>query len=140
MGNFTAMVVAVTFWVVVAAVVILPVYFRYLERGRMHETLRLAFERGQPIPPELIAAIQSGAVPRRPPGPERDLRNGIILLAVGLGLCGLGYGLWYGLMTVNDISAYITGGCVAGAGAIPGLIGVAYLVLWAMRRGKSVQP
>lgn len=140
MGDFTAMVVAVAFWLVVAAVIILPLYFRYLERGRMHETLRLAFERGQPIPPELIAAIQSGASARPLAGPERDLRNGIILLAWGLGLCGLGYGLWYGLMSVNDISAYITGGCVAGIGAIPGLIGVAYLLLWGLRRGKSARP
>lgn len=140
MGNFTAMVVGVTFWVVVAAVIILPLYFRYLERGRMHETLRLAFERGQPIPPELIAAIQSGPAVRTPPGPERDLRNGLILLAWGLGFCGLGYGLWYGLMSVSEISAYITGGCVAGFGAIPGLIGVAYLVLWGMRQGRSARP
>ena len=140
MGNFTGMVLGVTFWGVVAAVVIVPLYFRYLEKGRMHETLRLALERGQPIPPELIAAIQSGASVRSPPGPDRDLRRGLILLACGLGFCGLGYGLWYGLMSVNEISAYITGGSVAGFGAIPGLIGVAYLVLWGMNRGNSVRP
>jgi|ERR1700761_4827118 hypothetical protein len=135
-----SVIVPVAFFVAVAAVVIFPTYFRYLERGRMHETLRLAVERGQPIPPEFIAALQSNVTVRAPPGPERDLRNGIILLAWGLGFCGLGYGLWYGLMSVNDISAYITGGSVAGIGAIPGLIGVAYLVLWGMRRGHSARP
>ncbi|MBV8685053.1 MAG: hypothetical protein JO111_19435 [Caulobacteraceae bacterium] len=138
MGNFTGMVVGVTFWVAVVAVVVLPVYFKYLERGRMHETLRVAIERGQPIPPELISAIQS-ATARIPPGPDRDLRNGLILLAWGLGFVGLGYGLWYGLMSVNDIAAYVSGGCVAGFGAIPGLIGVAYLVLWALRRGRTAR-
>ena len=138
MGSLTGMVLGVTFWAVVAAVVILPVYFRYLEKGRMHDTLRAAIERGQPIPPELIAAIQS-ATARIPPGPERDLRNGLILLAWGLGFCGLGYGLWYGLMSVNDIAAYVSGGSVAGFGAIPGLIGIAYLVLWALRRGRAAK-
>jgi hypothetical protein len=60
----------------------------------------------------------------------------MVLLAVGLGLCGLGYGLWYGLMSVSDTAAYITGGSIAGAGAIPGLIGVAYLILWITKRGR----
>lgn len=135
-----SVIVPVAFFAAVAAVVIFPTYFRYLERGRMHETLRLAVERGQPIPPEFITALQSNVVVRPPPGPDRDLRNGIILLAWGLGFCGLGYGLWYGLMSVNDISAYITGGSVAGIGAIPGLIGVAYLVLWGMQRGRAARP
>ena len=38
-------------------------------------------------------------------------------------------------MSVADEGAYITGGSVAGAGAIPGLIGVAYLILWLTKRG-----
>jgi hypothetical protein len=131
------MVMGVVFWFFVAAVILVPIYLRYQDRQRMHETLRIAFEKGQPVPPELITALQSNIAPRRPTTPENDLRKAIILIAVGLGLCGLGYGLWYGLMSVNDIAAYVTGGSVAGAGAIPGLIGVAHLVLWAGRRGPT---
>jgi hypothetical protein len=131
------MIVGVTFWVAVAAIVILPLYFRYLERGRLHDTLRMAFERGQPVPPELITALQTNIAPRVPSTPERDLRTGMILVACGVAFCILGYGLWYGLMTVSEIAAYISGGCVAGFGAIPGLIGVAYLVLWATRRNAA---
>ena len=67
--------------------------------------------------------------------PERDLRRAVVLIAIGLGLCCLGYGLFFGLSSVDDTAAYITGGSVAGAGAIPGLIGVAYLILWLGRRG-----
>jgi hypothetical protein len=126
--------VPIVFFIAIAAMVVLPVYFRYLERGRMHDTLRLAYERGQPVPPELIQALQSNIAPRVPSTPERDLRMGIILVATGLGLAALGYGLWYGLMSVNDIAAYVTGGSVAGFGAIPGLVGLGYLVLWATRR------
>ncbi len=137
MEHLTGMIVGVTFWVAVAAIVILPLYFRYLERGRLHDTLRMAFERGQPVPPELITALQTNIAPRVPSTPERDLRTGMILVACGVAFCILGYGLWYGLMTVSEIAAYISGGCVAGFGAIPGLIGVAYLVLWATRRNAA---
>lgn len=134
MENLTGMVLGIVFWVFVASIIIVPIYLRYRDRGRMHDTLRMAYEKGQPVPPELIAALQSNVAPPTPSTPERDLRRAVILISVGLGLCGLGYGIWYGLMSVSDTGAYISGGSIAGMGAIPGLIGVAYLILWATRR------
>ena len=128
------LILGIVFWVFVASIILVPGYLRYKDRGRLHETLRLAYEKGQPVPPELITALQSNIIPQRPWTPESDLRRGLILLGVGLGLAGLGYGIWFGLMSVDDTAAYISGGSVAGCGAIPGLIGVAYLVLWATRR------
>jgi len=115
-------------------VILVPIYLRYRDRGRLHETLRIAYEKGQPVPPELIEALQSNVAPKQESTPDRDLRQGLVLVAVGLGFAGLGYGLWYGLMSVSEIAAYISGGSTAGFGAIPGLIGVAYLILWATRR------
>jgi hypothetical protein len=135
--HFTGMIVGVVFWAFLAAVILVPVYLRYRDRGRLHETLRIAYEKGQPVPPELIEALQSNVAPKQETTPERDLRHGLVLVAVGLGFAGLGYGLWYGLMSVNEIAAYVSGGSTAGFGAIPGLIGVAYLILWATRRNKS---
>jgi hypothetical protein len=38
-------------------------------------------------------------------------------------------------MYASPIAAGIIGGSTAGAGAIPGFIGVAYLVLWLSKRG-----
>jgi hypothetical protein len=134
MENLTGLVTPIVFFALIGAVILVPIYLRYQDRQRMHETLRIALEKGQPMPPELITALQSGVALRRPTTPENDLRRALILIAVGLGFCGLGYGLWYGLMSVNDIAAYVTGGSVAGFGAIPGLVGVAHLVLWATRR------
>lgn len=122
------------FWAFVAAVVLVPLYLRHKDRERMHETLRMAYEKGQPVPPELISALQSNVTPRAAYTPDRDLRRAVVLIAVGLGFVGLGYGLWYGLMSVSEIGAYVSGGSTAGFGAIPGLIGVAYLVLWLTRR------
>jgi hypothetical protein len=132
--HITGLLMGAIFWIFVAAIILVPVYLRYQDRQRMHETLRIAFEKGLPVPPELISALQSNIAPRRPSTPESDLRKAVILIAVGLGFCGLGYGLWYGLMSTNETAAYISGGCTAGVGAIPGLIGIAHLVLWAGRR------
>lgn len=130
----TSVLVPVAFFAMIAAIVLVPGYLRSQDRARMHETLRIAYEKGQPVPPELIEALQRNVAPRVISTPERDLRMGIVLVAVGLGFAGLGYGLWYGLMSVNEIAAYVSGGSTAGFGAIPGFIGVAYLILWATRR------
>jgi hypothetical protein len=131
---FTSVLIPIAFFAMIAAIVLVPGYLRSQDRARMHETLRIAYEKGQPVPPELIEALQRNVAPKVISTPERDLRRGIVLIAVGLGFAGLGYGLWYGLMSVNEIAAYVTGGSTAGAGAIPGFIGVAYLILWATRR------
>ncbi len=132
--RLTGLIMGAIFWLFLAAIILVPLWLRYRDRQRMHETLRLALERGQPVPPELIGALQSNIAPRRPSTPESDLRRAVVLIAIGLGFAGLGYGLWFGLMSVSEIGAYITGGAVAGAGAIPGMIGVAHLILWAGRR------
>ena len=136
-GEFTGLIMGIVFWAFVASIILVPIYLRHKDRDKMHETLRVAFEKGQPVPPEIITALQSNVAPRLAPTPERDLRRAVVLIALGLAFCGLGYGLWYGLMSVSEHAAYISGGCVAGFGAIPGLMGVAYLLLWATRRNQT---
>jgi hypothetical protein len=139
MHDFGGVVTFFVFWVFVAAIILVPIYLRHKDRERMHETLRIAYEKGQPVPPELIEALQSKTPVRPMSTPDRDLRMAVILISVGLGFAGLGYGVWYGLMSVDDTAAYISGGSTAGVGAIPGLIGLGYLVLWfARRRTPSV--
>ena len=58
----------------------------------------------------------------------------MVLIAVGLGLAGLGLGFWYALGDAGDMASRVVGGIIAGSGAIPGFIGVAYLVLWLLKR------
>ena len=128
--DYGGVILGLAFWGFLAAIIIVPRVLKYREQARMQDTLRVAYEKGQPVPPELIEAMRSREPMRIESTPERDLRRAIVLIAVGLGLAGLGYGLWYGLSSVSDEGAYITGGAVAGSGAIPGFIGIAYLILW----------
>lgn len=136
-GDITGLLLGVTFWLFVAAIIIGPMWMRHRERQSMQDIVRIAYEKGQPVSPELVSAIQSSLAVKTPSTRESDLRRAIIFIAVGLGFVGLGYGIWYGLMSVDDMAAYISGGCTAGAGAIPLMIGIAYLILWATGSKKS---
>jgi hypothetical protein len=128
----------VIFWGFIAAIVLVPKYLRSRERSKLLDTLKIAYEKGQPVPPELIDALQRGTAQAVESTPvttaESDLRRAIVLISVGVGIALLGYGLYYGISYESEEGGAITGAAVAGIGAIPGLIGVAYLVLWMARR------
>ncbi len=59
------------------AIVVAVLYARHRARQMRHETIRLALEKGQPLPPELLEP---------PAARASDLARGVKLLALGLGL------------------------------------------------------
>jgi hypothetical protein len=127
----------------IIAVVVGPIwirsYYQEKERQQLHETLRVAYEKGQPPPPELIDKLTSGArieVGSSSTG-ESDLRRAVVLIAVGLGLAGLGFGLGHGIGIADHTAGWIVTGAIAGSGAIPGMIGIAYLLLWLGKRSSG---
>jgi hypothetical protein len=65
------------------AIVGLVGYFNHQARKQRHETIRLALEKGQPLPPELLAATRPA---------RSDLSSGIQWIFVGV---GLGLFLWF---------------------------------------------
>ena len=108
------------------AIVFIALYFYNQRRRQWHETVRIALEKGQPIP----TALMQGAgtrVEERVGTPRNDIRAGLILIAVG---CGLYFGFTTGeLRGVPLIAAYV-----------PGFIGVALLVngiIMAVSRSKG---
>ena len=181
------------------AIIIVPQVLRHQERGRLHETLRLAFERGQPVPPELFAALQGrrryvdsyalppevaagwrprpaqGPIPAagapettsqhgggpQMPGPEsngseaaspamaarpafdalfpsqsqRDLRRGLIWLAVGAGLVAAGGAAYAGLYDVGGAEETLS--LFVAFGAIPIFVGLTYVALAWFAREKT---
>lgn len=140
---FTNVLQGLIFWLFVLALVLglvlAPRYLRSRDRQKTIELMRIALEKGQPLPPELIASLTKEPEPRRAGvGPSSDLRRAIVLMAVGLGIAGFGAGIGYGIGYASPVGGAVVGGIIAGIGAIPGFIGVAFLVLWlATGRNRS---
>ena len=113
--------------VFIAALVIVPRYFKSVERQKVADTLRAAIEKGQPLPPEIVEAIARDT--KLPPSPSRDLRTGIIWLGVAMGLVALGLIVGF---EEPDASYWFIG-----FAAFPGFIGLAFIVLGLINRTKA---
>jgi len=127
--------VPIAFCAMIAAIVIVPQVLKSRERARLHDTLRLAYEKGQPVPPELIEALQTDRVISSPTDrSQRDLRTGIVWLFVGLGFVGVGAAFY--LMLYNHGGSVETFSTFAALGAIPAFVGLAFLLLSFSGRSK----
>src|SRR5580692_11276423 len=138
MMGMISVVQSLIFWgfvlMLILGLAIGPRYIRSRERTRLYDLMRTAYEKGQPVPPELIASLTSETADtpllEQGSGGDRDLRRAVVLIAVGLGLGALGLLLGAGIGIVSHVGGAITGGVIAGAGAIPAFIGLAYLLLY----------
>ena len=119
--------VPIFFFVMIAAIVIVPRYFKSIERQKMAETLKAAIEKGQPLPTEVMDAITSGV--KAPPSPQRDLRTGIVWLGVGLGLAGMGWALSF-----EDPDATFP---LLGIACFPAFIGLAFITMFFLNRNRQ---
>jgi len=109
-------VVPVVFFGAAVAVVALVAGLRLKRNKLLHETMRAMIDKGQPIPPELL----------QPPTPKRrprsDLRRGLVLAGIGVGLT-----VWLAL----------EGGNQWALGLIPLLMGLGFLVTWKVEQNKN---
>ena len=107
--------IVVTVFGSVALVFGLWVYFNFKGRAEKQQTIRLALEKGNELSPDFIKQLGDDE-----PSKDRDLRRGLIWLALGLGMVMLSIG-------VNEPDAI---GPMLGAASFPAMIGAAYLVMW----------
>ncbi len=107
--------IPIVMFVSITVVFSLWFYFRYKARVETQHTFRLALEKGSELTPEFIRQLGEPE-----PSKDRDLRRGLIWLALGLGLLILG-------AAINDPNAM---GPIMGSASFPGLIGLAYLAMW----------
>ena len=96
-------------------VIVVWVYFRYKTRLETQQTFRLALEKGTELSPEFIKHLGEPE-----PSKDRDLRRGLIWLAIGV---------------ATALFAVILGepdavGPLLGIAAFPTLVGAAYLTMW----------
>lgn len=121
--------IPLAFFAMIAALVIVPRYFKSMERQRMAETVRVAIEKGQPLPDELIDALSSNVrTPGLPASPQRDLRTGIIWMGVGVGLAGMGFAISF-----EEPDALFP---FLGIAAFPIFIGLAFIALGLLNKTK----
>jgi hypothetical protein len=113
-----------------ASLIIVPRYFKSVERQKMADTLRVAIEKGQPLPTEVIEAMSTNVrSPGLPPSPQRDLRTGIIWLGVGVGFAALG-----SILSFEEPDALFP---LLGVATFPTFIGLAFIALGFLNKPKS---
>ena len=97
-------------------------HFRHRGRTELQSTIRLALEKGQELSPELIDRISE---PK--PGKLRDLRRGLIWIAIAIGFVGLGF-------TIPDDEARPI---MLGISVFPVAVGIAYILMWKLSSGND---
>jgi len=108
------LIVAIVFFSI-ALVFGLWVYFSFKGRAEKQQTIRLALERGTELSPDFIKQLGEAE-----PSKDRDLRRGMIWMALGMALAILG-------VAIGERDAM---GPMVGSAAFPALIGAAYLIMW----------
>lgn len=123
--QFVLPIVAIVFLSIFGAPVLIVaviLYFGFSKTRMKHRTIRMLVEKGQPIPPELLA----------PPAPavrqRSDMRRGVVLLMIGIGI----------MLFIGAASEWEGGGWALGL--IPALIGVGYLLVWKLDSKKDNPP
>ncbi len=115
-------------FIMVIAIVAIPAWLKSRDRREMQATLRSAIEKGQPLPPEVIDSIsKENAKP--PATAARDLRTGVIMLSVAVGVALFGYAVSFA-----EMDAYYP---IVGIAAIPGMIGLAFIILSFFNKNKG---
>jgi hypothetical protein len=115
-------------FLLVGALVLVPAYLRSKERQKMADALRLAIEKGQTLPADIMETMNV-TVAKSAPSPQRDLRVGIIWMGVAVGLAAFGIALGF-----EEPEATFPLVAIA---AFPGFIGLAFLVLGLINRSKA---
>jgi uncharacterized membrane protein YhhN len=112
------MLIPISLFIATVLIVWIVVAFRYRSKRDVQATYRAAIERGQELTPELLDRLGE------PRSKNTDLRRGMILIGVGLGLAVFG-------VTMGEADAVRP---LLASGAFPFLLGVAYLALWKFSR------
>jgi Domain of unknown function (DUF6249) len=101
----------------VTATLVSVFYLRYRARLDYQKTVRLVIGKGQELTPEFVAGLGEQPVH---PNPNRDLRFGVIAIAIGIAIGSFGW-------IIDDPEVMPV---AMGIGNLPLLVGLAMVVLW----------
>jgi hypothetical protein len=117
------------------AIVFGPIYLKFREKREIQETVRHAIDKGQDLPVELIDAMTKD-VSSKLPSRIKDIRRGIIWLAVGIGIAAFGLINDMGWGGDDDWGGHVGNGLL-GVAAIPATIGLAFIALSFFNKNKD---
>ena len=117
-------IIPISLFGMIIGIVWLVSFFNSRKRIVVHETLRLAIEKGQELSPEMMERMSLLNDPVR-----ADLRRGVLFLAFG---AAFGFMGWMIGLEDNDVIYPMIG-----VAAFPIFIGLAYFGLWFFSRGRS---
>lgn len=127
------------------AVIVGPSFLKSRERMKLIELVRASTDKGQPIPPEVLTTLVAEPKPQRP-SHVRDIRKGVILLAVALAfevmaLCAYVAGRFSSQVLEASPEDVVEGAVAAliigGLGAIPLCVGIAFVILGLVGRKNA---
>ncbi len=84
-SNVASVVITALTFLLVGAIVGLVVFARHRAREMRYQTIRLALEKGQALPPELLRDAEHHGRMRHG---RNDLQRGVLMLFLGMGVSG----------------------------------------------------
>ncbi|MCP5093687.1 MAG: hypothetical protein GY949_22525 [Gammaproteobacteria bacterium] len=109
--------VPIVMFIGLTVVVCVFFWLRYRARNEMQQTFRLALDKGQELTPEVIDRLGH---PK--PSKDKDMRLGIVWLALAVALVSFGFG-------IPDYEGEVSR-IFMGISAFPFAIGFAYMILY----------
>lgn len=123
--DMTPILIVATIAAGIVALFVGPGYLKSRERREIQTTVRHAIDKGQQLPPDLIDAMTKD-VASKLPSRTRDLRRGVLWLAIGIGVAAFSY---LTSLSWNDHEMNEAMAATLGLAAIPATIGIAFIVL-----------
>lgn len=118
----TGDIIPMVLFLAVAATFCVKYYYNHRTRQDLQATVRAALERGAPLTPDLLDRLGQTSRPR-----NADLRRGVIWIGLGVGLIIFGF-----VLGEEDATRPLLA-----IGAVPALLGLAYVALWRFGGDKS---
>jgi hypothetical protein len=113
----------------IGSIILLPIFWRGQLRRRVLETIKQMADSGSPMSTDLVLSLMAPA-PQPLPTRQRDIRLGVLLLALALGIVLIGLAAFTIAMNTGGAKESVAiGAGVSAFGAIPACIGLAFLLL-----------
>lgn len=119
MTNLEDVLIPLVFFGVTFGITYVVLLFRHRNRKIAQQTLLAAIDKGQQLDTEVVQSLLGGP----PSSGDRDMRRGLVLVAIALATCGLA-------ILIDDPDATPV---IFGTALFPLLVGLAYLLMLRMK-------